>query len=271
MYIIAEAGINHCGSLIRALDMVDAAKECGANAVKFQCFWQWKDLREFELSRNQFVKIFDYAKHIGIECFATPFSFEAIDFLSTHQTTWKIPSGMITNYPFIKKISETSGVVILSTGMADIDECSAAMDILKGRFVFGLHCTTQYPCRYKDVNLRAMQSLWPIFGKNNVGISDHTMGLEVPVAAAALGAVIIEKHFTLSRKLKGPDQQSSFEPKEFKSMVKVVNNVLAAMGSCEKKPTQTEMIHRDNIRQRMAGKEIEFVGYKDGCAVYNQV
>ncbi len=268
--IIAEAGVNHNGSLEMAKKLAKTAYECGADIVKFQTAKldslvsknanmaeyqkantgqeesQKEMLKKLLLSFEDFQKLAEYCKDIGIQFLSTPFDLESISFLEDKQEIWKIPSGEITNYPYLVKIAETGKKVILSTGMAVIDEISAAIDVLKNHGVADitlLHCTTDYPTPIEDVNLRAMLTLREKFGLP-VGYSDHTQGYEVDLAAVAMGAVVIEKHFTLDRNLPGPDHKASLEPKELKSMVEGIRKIERAMGTFEKKPSDAEMKNR---------------------------
>lgn len=265
--VIAEAGVNYNGSFELACRMVDKAKEAGADIVKFQTAkpenlmsrfakkatyqkastgadeTQLEMIRNLLLSFEEFVPLKEYCEKIGIGFLSTPFDNESIDFLDRLGCDfWKIPSGEITNYPYIVQIAKTKKPVILSTGMSTVEEISEAMDVLKE---YGcprislLHCNTQYPTPFADVNLRAMLTLKKTFSVA-VGYSDHTLGIEVPVAAVAMGAEIIEKHFTLDRKMEGPDQKASLEPDELKAMVLAVRNIERALGDGEKRVTDSE-------------------------------
>jgi len=272
VFIIAEVGINHNSNLKKAIAYVEVAKRIGADAVKFQAFWHWPDLRQYELSRDEFRLIFAYAKKIGIDCFATPFSIEAIDFLhGIGQTTWKVPSGMITNIPYLdclRNLPEPKRF-ILSTGMSNLTEIETAYGALGLHDnICYLHCTTAYPAKFEDVNLKAMVSMFSFCFRLDVGLSDHTPGIEIPIAAVALGASVIEKHITFNNLSDGPDHKASLEVSEFEKMIKAIRNVEKAMGSPVKKATETELKHRDQIRARMSGDPITFTGYKDGIANY---
>lgn len=268
--IIAEAGVNHNGSLETALRLVDAAADAGADYVKFQTFkaenlvtkdarkaeYQKRNtgnsddsqlamLRRLELSEDDHFCLVRHCKERGIKFLSTAFDLQSIDFLNRlGMDVWKIPSGEITDYPYLCKIGSYNQEVIISTGMCEMDEVRDAIRVLRGSGcdvdkMTLLHCNTQYPTPMKDVNLRAMLSLRELTG--NVGLSDHTLGIEVPVAAAALGATVIEKHFTLSRDLPGPDHKASLEPHELRAMVAAVRNVEKAMGSGDKHPTDSEI------------------------------
>lgn len=266
-YIIAEAGVNHNGSLELAKNLVDKAKEAGADCVKFQTFiasqivsknavkadYQKKQtaksesqhemLKKIELSFDDFIELNNYCKEIGIEFLSTAFDFESIDFLNQlGMQVWKIPSGEITNLPYLIKIAKLNKKVILSTGMSTMREIEDAVNILKDHGaseLIILHCTTEYPTPYEDVNLNAMLAIKEKFGYE-VGYSDHTMGIEVPIAAVALGAKVIEKHFTLDRTMDGPDHKASLEPSELKTMVDSIRNIELSMGTGIKEPADSE-------------------------------
>ena len=266
-FIIAEAGVNHNGSFELAKQLVDKAVWAGADCIKFQTFnsknlvsknaqkaeYQKKTtdssetqldmLKKLELSKEEFVEIRDYCNQKGIMFLSTPFDLESIDFLSSIGVkTWKVPSGEITNYPFLRAIGKRKESVIMSTGMCTLDEVRDAIKVLKD---FGttditlLHCTTEYPAPYDSVNLKAMLTLKNEFGFN-VGYSDHTKGIEIPVAAVAMGASVIEKHFTLDKNMEGPDHKASLEPDELKQMVQSIRNVELALGDGIKKPSEAE-------------------------------
>lgn len=268
--IIAEAGVNHNGSLELAMRLVDAAAEAGADVVKFQTFraeklvtasarkaeyqkrntgdadgGQLEMLKRLELSDEAHRILASHCKDRGIRFLSTPFDLESVDFLrDLGVTTWKIPSGEVTNYLLIRKIAQQPGDVILSTGMCAMEDVEAAIELLV-RFgkrrdeITALHCTTQYPTPMRDVNLRAMCSMREVLGVRT-GYSDHTQGIEVPIAAVALGAVVIEKHFTLDRTLPGPDHKASLEPKELADMVRCIRNIEDALGDGEKRIAESE-------------------------------
>lgn len=258
--IIAEAGVNHNGSIELAKQLVDKAVEAGVDYIKFQTFMasklvtkaakqaeyqqknigkegdsQYQMLKKLELSPEDHEVLIAYCKEKGIKFFSTAFDFDSIDYLhSLNLRLWKIPSGEITNYPYIKKIAQFHEPVILSTGMCEMDDISAAMNVLCGNGVERnqitiLHCNTEYPTPFEDVNLLAMQEIGKEF-QVNVGYSDHTRGIEVPIAAVALGATVIEKHFTLDRNMEGPDHKASLEPDELKAMVSAIRNIEKAVG-----------------------------------------
>lgn len=268
--IIAEAGVNHNGSFEMAKQLVDRAKEAGADFVKFQTAkldslvskhaemaeYQKKNtgqktsqkdmLRKLLLSYEDFIKLSEYCKLSEIGFLSTPFDIESIYFLKDLVPFWKVPSGEITNYPYLVEIAKNSMPVVLSTGMCEISEIDDAVALLKGNGTTELtllHCNTQYPTPYEDVNLHAMETLKNRYGLK-VGYSDHTQGIEVPIAAVALGATIIEKHFTLDHTLPGPDHKASLEPQELKEMVRSIRNIESALGSSEKKVSPSE---RNNI------------------------
>lgn len=286
--IIAEAGVNHNGSLDMAKKLVDAAKTCGADIVKFQTAkldflvsnsahmadYQKKNtgveesqkdmLSKLLLSFDDFVELAKYCKEIGIQFLSTPFDIESIRFLNDMQDIWKVPSGEITNYPYLVEIGKTKKKVILSTGMAEMEEIQAAIDVLKENGtedITILHCTTEYPAPIKDVNLNVMQTMRETFG-HPVGYSDHTQGIEVDLAAVALGATVIEKHFTLDRNLLGPDHKASLEPDELKAMVDGIRKIELALGSKEKKPSEVELKNRLVARKSIVAKAFIKVGEK---------
>ena len=271
--IIAEAGVNHNGDYDRAVAMIHAAKAAGADYVKFQTAvpelvissvapkaeYQKEttgaEESQLEMCRKIHLRLEDYAplaeicREVGIGFMSTPFDLVSIDCLAPLEMDyWKIPSGEITNLPYLRKIARKGGKVILSTGMSELCEVEAALEVLEdngiGRAdVALLHCNTQYPTPMCDVNLRAMKQLAALH-PGAVGYSDHTVGIEVPVAAVAMGARIIEKHFTLDRNLPGPDHKASLEPAELASMVSAIRNIELAIGSGEKHVSDSE---RPNI------------------------
>lgn len=271
--IIAEAGVNHNGDLDMARRMVVAAKEAGADYVKFQTAipelvistvapkaeyqkeTTGSDESQLEMCRKLHLPLSDYAglkqycREVGIGFMSTPFDLVSIDCLAElDMDYWKIPSGEITNLPYLRKIAQKGGQVILSTGMSVLSEVEEAVAVLEDGGISRdniilLHCTTQYPTPYSSVNLRAMEALAAL-GCRSVGYSDHTQGISVPVAAVALGASVIEKHFTLDRSLPGPDQKASLEPHELRLMVDEIRQVEAALGSPEKLVDEVE---RPNI------------------------
>lgn len=285
--IIAEAGVNHNGSIDMAKQLIDVAAEAGVDYVKFQTFKaenlvtksavkaeyqkrnindvdnsQYAMLKKLELSSLHHYELIEYCKKRDVKFFSTAFDFESIDFLaSLHLGLWKMPSGEITNYPYLKKIAGFHEPVILSTGMSTMEEIEAAIAVLTK---FGvqkdqitvLHCNTEYPTPMGDVNLAAMQDIRQRLGVT-VGYSDHTQGIEVPIAAVALGAEIIEKHFTLNRTLPGPDHKASLEPAELVAMVSAIRNIEQAIGSNHKAISISESKNKDIARKSIvAAKNI---------------
>lgn len=265
--IIAEAGVNHNGNLDLALKMVDEAKRTGADIVKFQTaipekvISKYADKAEYqkkttgneesqlEMCKRIHLKLSDYdiikkyCEEVGIEFLSTPFDLESIDYLEKlGMRLWKIPSGEITNLPYLIKIAKTGRPVIMSTGMAELKEVEEAVNVLKengaGEITL-LHCTTEYPAPFESVNLRAMTTLREKFG-TEVGYSDHTVGFEAAVAAAVLGASVIEKHFTLNHNMEGPDHKASLEPEEFEVMVNNIRLIEKALGDGVKQPAEAE-------------------------------
>lgn len=272
--IIAEAGVNHNGSIDIAKELVDVAEEAGADFVKFQigkpellvskyapkAEYQQRNTKKSDESQLEMLnginfpyerhaELNEYCKNKKTRYFCTPFELNSIDYLAQLNIgLWKIPSGEITNYPYLKKVASYHQPVILSTGMSTMEDIEACLKVLtdngltKDQITI-LHCNTEYPTPFEDVNLLAMQSIAKQFG-TKVGYSDHTRGIEVPIAAVALGATIIEKHFTLDRNMPGPDHKASLEPDELKAMVSAIRNIEKALGSAEKKVTDSE---RKNI------------------------
>ena len=269
LFIIAEAGVNHNGSLALAKQLVDVAVECGVDAVKFQTFkavtlvtkqaqqaeYQTKNigrkesqfdmLRRLELSEANHHALFAYCKSKKIEFMSTPFDLQSILFLNDLGVTrFKIPSGEITNYPYLKMIGSLQKDIVLSTGMAKLGEVEVALDLIiesgtPKEKVTILHATTDYPTQMLDVNLKAMQTIQHAFNVK-VGYSDHTPGIEVATAAVAMGASMIEKHFTLDKNMDGPDHKASLEPHELKEMVNALRNIEIALGDGIKRPSGNE-------------------------------
>lgn len=274
--IIAEAGVNHNGSLDMALKMIDAAKEAGADIIKFQTakpekvISRYADKAEYQkettgaeesqlemckrihLHFDDYKVLKSYCEKVGIQFLSTPFDLDSIAFLEELGCSlWKVPSGEITNLSYLEKIAQTQKEVILSTGMSDLEEVRAAVNILKdggATKISLLHCNTQYPTPYRDVNLKAMLTLRDTF-HCSVGYSDHTLGIEVPIAAVAMGASIIEKHFTLDRNMDGPDHKASLEPLELKQMVHAIRNIECALGNGEKSVSNSEKANRAIARK----------------------
>jgi N,N'-diacetyllegionaminate synthase len=285
--IIAEAGVNHNGSLEMAKRLADVAKEAGADYVKFQtgiprlliskfavmADYQKKNvgseesqlemIEKISLTFDDFTELKSYCNEIGIKFLSTPFDMPSVDFLSGFGMDYfKIPSGEVTNLPYLRKIAQLGIPVIMSTGMCELKEIEDALKVLTDNglsleSISLLHCNTEYPTPMQDVNLRAMNTLKERFGVK-VGYSDHTEGIEVPIAAVAMGAEIIEKHFTLDKTLSGPDHIASLEPHELKAMVDAIRNIEIALGSDEKIVTISE---RKNIaiarKSIVAAKDIK--------------
>lgn len=270
-YIIAEAGVNHNGKLEVALDLVDIAKNAGADAVKFQTFSaekmvtktaekanyqlqttdssknQFEMLKALELSHGDFIRLKEYCDQREIEFLSTPFDIESIHLLKDLVKRWKVPSGEITNFPYLAEIAKTGKQVILSTGMTKLSEIEQAVNLLRKYGtddIILLQCNTQYPTPYEDANLNAMITLWDQFHLK-VGYSDHTLGIEIPIAAVAMGASVIEKHITLDKAMKGPDQKMSLEPEELNRMIRCIRNVEKAFGNGIKEPSVSE---KENIK-----------------------
>lgn len=280
-YIIAEAGVNHNGQLDLALKLCDAAKEAGVDAVKFQTWKtenivtaqarqaayqtentgveesQFDMLKKLELSYDHFRYIQEYCKKIGIEFLSTPDEEESLAFLVSLGLPFiKVGSGEVTNILYLRKIASYGKPVILSTGMSTLAQVATAYDNLLASGapkVSLLHCTTNYPCPYDEVNLRAMLTLKEAF-KCQVGYSDHTMGTEIPVAAVAMGAEIIEKHFTLDRTMEGPDHKASLEPAELKLMVEQIRHIEAGLGDGIKRPNKSEAENAKVVQKSILAK-----------------
>ena len=271
--IIAEAGVNHNGSIDTAIEMVRKAAEAGVDYVKFQTFKaeslvsasapkaryqkencegdesQLDMLRKLELTESDFIRLSEVCRTHGVGFMSTPFDMESINFLATlDMDFWKIPSGEITNLPYLRRIASAGGRVILSTGMSTLSEVEEAVNVLRqggvaSSDIYLLHCTTQYPTPFEAVNLRAMDTLRSL-GCAGVGYSDHTQGITVPIAAVARGAVIIEKHFTLDRNMPGPDHKASLNPDVLRQMVTAIRETELSLGHAEKAVTESE---RPNI------------------------
>lgn len=299
-FIIAEAGVNHNGSEEIALRMIEVAASSGANAIKFQSFSseklvsknantaiyqqnntgesnQYSMLKKLEMSQPMQKKIFAYCNKLGIEFMSTPFDEDAADFLiGLGMKRIKISSGELTNFPFLKKLASFNLPLILSTGMSSMAEVGDAIKIIKSQSKLELpledneialsllHCTSNYPTKIKDVNLKAMQSMANEFSLP-VGYSDHTKGLLIPVAAVAMGATIIEKHFTLDKNLPGPDHSASLNPEELNEMVRQIREVEECLGDGVKVPRKSEIPIREIVRRsvvlkvdKLAGDEIQF-------------
>lgn len=281
VFIIAEAGVNHNGDWEIAKQLVDAAVEAGADAVKFQTFKaeklvcknaekadyqkettdkaesQFEMLKKLELTEDMHQMLLEYCKEKGILFLSTPFDVDSVDYLiGMGMEIMKIPSGEITNYPYLRKVAQTGKKVIMSTGMSNLQEVRDAVAVLKeygGKDIAVLHCNTEYPTPFTDVNLKAMITLRDEL-EIEVGYSDHTPGIEIPIAAAAMGAEIIEKHFTLDKTMEGPDHKASLEPDELKAMVAAIRNVEAALGSGVKMPSASEQKNTAIARKSIVAK-----------------
>lgn len=269
VFIIAEAGVNHNGDIEIAKCLIDKAAEAGVDAVKFQTFnteklvakdapkadYQVKNtanneenqydmIKKLELSYEDHIELMNYCNNKNIMFLSSAFDLESIDLLNDIGIElFKIPSGEIENVPYLRKIAQSGKKIILSTGMSTMGDIEFALDLLKSegaKEIIVLHCNTEYPTAMKDVNLRAMEQIKEKFNVE-VGYSDHTLGIEVPIAAVALGAKVIEKHFTLSREMSGPDHKASLEPEELKNMVRCIRNIELALGCREKKVTESEV------------------------------
>lgn len=281
VYIIAEAGVNHNGSVELAKELVKKAKEAGVDCVKFQTYVtenlvtysakkakyqidntknndsQYSMLKKLELSFEEFKEIKNYCDELEIDFISTPFDFESIEFLKQLKMKfWKIPSGEITNYPYIEKIAATEIPIILSTGMSDMEEVKNAVKIIKkgaSRNFSILHCTTQYPAPLEECNFNVLDTLKNKFGVK-IGYSDHTEGILAPIVAVAKGAEIIEKHFTLDKNMEGPDHKASLEPDELREMVRNIRMVEKMLGNGIKEPTKSETINKAIARKSIVAK-----------------
>jgi len=268
--IIAEAGVNHNGNIDLAYKLIDAAKDAGVDAVKFQTFIpektvsklankanyqkettgenesQLEMIKKLALSFDDHKILLKYCKNKNIMFLSSPFDLGSIDFLNKlGLDILKIPSGEIINLPYLRKIGSLNKKIIISSGMANLEEVRSALDILinsgtKRENITILHCTTNYPCPYEEVNLKAMLTLKEVF-KLPVGYSDHTLGIEVPIAAVVLGATVIEKHFTIDKNMEGPDHKASLEPDELKKMVISIRNIEKSLGDGIKEPNKSEI------------------------------
>jgi N,N'-diacetyllegionaminate synthase len=282
--IIAEIGVNHNGDINLAKKLIDEAKNAGADSVKFQTFKaerlvtkklkkanyqnlndkrdesQYSMLKRLELTLEMHKEIILYCKKRKIEFLSSGFDIESLDLLSDlGQKKFKIPSGEITNLPYLKHIAKIANSIILSTGMSNLNEIRDAIDILEKngairKKITILHCTSEYPAPFNEVNLLSMNTIKKEFDVS-IGYSDHTKNIEVAIAAVALGANIIEKHFTLKKELPGPDHRASLEPNEFKNMVDAIRNIEAAMGLANKKPTKSENKNKLLIRKSIVAKK----------------
>ncbi|MGM9967100.1 MAG: N-acetylneuraminate synthase [Rummeliibacillus sp.] len=276
VFIIAEAGVNHNGDLEIAKRLIDVAVSAGVDAVKFQTFkaeklvskeaekaeyqiavtgnteTQYQMLKKLELSNSMHKDLITYCKEKDILFLSTPFDLESIDYLvNIGIPIMKIPSGEITNYPYLKRIGQTGKPVILSTGMSTLEEVKKAIKVLEeygSDDITVLHCNTEYPTPLKDVNLKAIDTLRKELNVKT-GYSDHTLGIEIPIAAVAMGAIVIEKHFTLDRTMQGPDHKASLEPAELKAMVQAIRNIEMAFGTGIKEPSESEIKNITIVRK----------------------
>ena len=283
VFIIAEAGVNHNGSSDIAKELIDAAVKAGADAVKFQTFKatnlvsktaqkadyqkqttdveesQFEMIQKLELDVDAHKELISYCKHKNILFLSTPFDHESIELLhKLGLEVFKIPSGEITNLPYLRHIGSLNKRVILSTGMANLGEIEAAINVImqagsNRKNITILHANTEYPTPMEDVNLKAMVTIGNAFN-TNYGYSDHTLGIEVPIAAVALGASIIEKHFTLDKNMPGPDHRASLEPHELISMIQAIRNIEQALGSTVKKPSPSETKNKSIARKSLVAK-----------------
>lgn len=276
--IIAEAGINHNGDISLAKKLIDEAKKAGVDIVKFQTWKtellvtkdaeqaeyqeqntgksesQFDMLKKLELSYEDFIELKAYSDESGITFLSTPDEEQSADFLNEIQSMFKIGSGELNNIPFLKKIAKFGKPIILSTGMGTIAEVETAINAileegLSLENLTVLHATTDYPTDFKDVNLSAMNTIANTFPGLKVGYSDHTLGIEIPIAAVALGATVIEKHFTLDKSMKGPDHAASIEPHELKMLVEGVRNIEVSLGTGWKTPVSNELKNKDIVRK----------------------
>jgi N,N'-diacetyllegionaminate synthase len=284
VFIIAEAGVNHNGNLELAKKLIDVAVEASVNAIKFQTFktelciskdakkaeyqventrnsteTQFEMVKKLELSEKMHYELISYCKTKNIMFLSTPFDHDSIELLNDlGLEIFKIPSGEITNLPYLKHIGKLNKKIILSTGMADIGEIEDSLDVLiqagtKKENITVLHANTMYPTPMEDVNLKAMVTIGNTFDIA-FGYSDHTLGIEVDIAAVAMGASCIEKHFTLDKTMEGPDHKASLEPDELKAMVKAIRNIELALGSSVKKPSKSEIPNMQIARKSIVAK-----------------
>ena len=283
VFIIAEAGVNHNGSLLVAKKLIKVASKIGADAIKFQTFITEEEitkkapLAKYQKSESKYSNQFDLVKKLelsqadhknlkrfckknNLEYMSSAFDIKSLRFLKNiNLKRFKIPSGEINNYPYLREIGSYGKEIILSTGMSKMSEIDQAINLIKKsgtniNKIKILHCHTDYPTKPKDVNLLAIKSLQKKYG-NKIGYSDHTMGVEISIAAVALGSVIVEKHLTLDKRMKGPDHKSSIEPKEFELMVKSIRNLEKAMGDGKKLPTKNELKNLKIVRKSIVAKD----------------
>ena len=284
VFIIAEAGVNHNGSLSLAKQLIDAAVDAGTDAVKFQTFRaenlvainarkaeyqkettgasesQFDMIKKLELSAANYKELMDYCQEKDVVFLSSPFDHESIDVLNRiGLQIFKIPSGEITNLPYLRYIGSLHKQIILSTGMSNLQEIESALNILidAGTLkddITVLHANTMYPTPMEDVNLNAMQTIRNTFSIS-VGYSDHTLGIEVDIAAVAMGASMIEKHFTLDKDMNGPDHKASLEPKELKAMVLAIRNIEKALGNNKKRASPSENVNIDIVRKSIVASK----------------
>jgi N-acetylneuraminate synthase/N,N'-diacetyllegionaminate synthase len=280
-FIIAEAGINHNGDIGLARKLIDVAREAGADAVKFQTFKadtlvtksaakaryqkettgaaesQFEMIKGLELTDKDFAALSVHARKEGIIFLSSPFDKSSVDLLDgLGVPAFKIPSGEITNFPLLKHIARKKKPVILSTGMSTLGEIEEALEVIRKERVeeiILLHCVSCYPAKVEDMNLKAMETLRCAFGLP-IGLSDHTLGITIPIVAVALGACVIEKHFTLDKNFPGPDHRASLEPDELKQMIKAIRDIEKAMGSGIKIPTAEEAKNKKVVRRSLVAK-----------------
>lgn len=280
-FIIAEAGVNHNGDINLAKKLIDVAVEAGVDAVKFQTYKaeevvtkdaekadyqrkttdaeesQYEMLKKLELTQEDFEELHAYAQGKGILFLSSPFDKESVDLLNELGVpTFKIPSGEITNFPLLKHIARKEKPIILSTGMATLGEVEEALEIMRkegAKEIILLHCISSYPAKMEDMNLKVIETLRQAF-RLPVGLSDHTLGITIPIATVSLGASVIEKHFTLNKNLPGPDHRASLEPHELKQMVKAIRDVEKAMGNGVKRPTKEEDENKKAVRRSIIAR-----------------
>ena len=276
--IIAEAGVNHNGDISLAKKLIDIAEEAGADYIKFQTFkanslvikklakadyqkkmtnvdeTQYQMLKKLELSKNDHKILINYCLNKNVKFLSSPFDIDSINYLdSINIPLFKIPSGEITNLPYLKAVGSKNKPIILSTGMSDLNEIKGALDILiesgaNKNQITVLHCNTEYPTPFEDVNMNAMLTIKNEFNVD-IGYSDHTIGIEISLLAVSLGAKIIEKHFTIDKKMEGPDHAASLNPKELKSMISGIRNIEKAFGRSVKKPSESEISNIPIVRK----------------------
>lgn len=281
IFIIAEAGVNHNGSMETAKRLVDEAAKAGADAVKFQTFKtenlvcrnarkaayqmqttkqeesQFAMLKKLELTPDMHEELMSYCRQKHIMFLSTPFDIESLWYLvRCGVEIIKVPSGEVSNYPYLREVGKTGKPVIISSGMSTLGEIRDAVQVLRDNGssdITVLHCNTEYPTPYNNVNLQAMLTIQKELAIK-AGYSDHTQGIEVPIAAAALGASVIEKHFTLDKNMEGPDHRASLEPEELQTMIKAVRNIEAALGNGVKEPSASEKKNIEVVRKSIVAK-----------------